>query len=48
MYIKELELKNFRNYKDLNIKFDENINFIIGNNAQRKTNLIESIFICSI
>lgn len=48
MYIKELELKNFRNYEDLNIKFDENINFIIGNNAQGKTNLIESIFICSI
>lgn len=47
MYIKELELKNFRNYEDLNIEFDENINFIIGNNAQGKTNLIESIFMCS-
>ena len=44
MYIKEIEFKNFRNYDSLNLNFDENINFIIGNNAQGKTNLIEGIF----
>ncbi len=48
MYIKEVELKNFRNYEELNLKFNRNTNFIIGNNAQGKTNLLESIFICSI
>ena len=47
MYIREVELKNFRNYEYLNLKFNENVNFIIGNNAQGKTNLLESIFICS-
>ena len=47
MYIREVELKNFRNYEHLNLKFNENVNFIIGNNAQGKTNLLESIFICS-
>lgn len=48
MYIREIELKNFRNYEDLHLKFDEKLNFIIGNNAQGKTNLIESIFMSSI
>ena len=43
MYIREVELKNFRNYEHLNLKFNENVNFIIGNNAQGKTNLLESI-----
>lgn len=47
MYIKEIEFKNFRNYDSLNLNFDENINFIIGNNAQGKTNLIEGIFMSS-
>lgn len=47
MYIKNIELKNFRNYEYLFLSFDEKINFIIGNNAQGKTNLIESIFISS-
>lgn len=45
MYIKSLELKNFRNYKDLDIEFDRKLNLIIGQNAQGKTNLLESIFI---
>ena len=48
MYIKKIELKNFRNYENLDVDFDKNINFIIGNNAQGKTNLLESIFMSSI
>ena len=48
MYIKEIELKNFRNYDELNLEFNENINFIIGNNAQGKTNLLEGVFMSSI
>ena len=43
MYIKELKLKNFRNYKDLAIDFDRRVNLITGKNAQGKTNLIESL-----
>ena len=47
MIIRKLELKNFRNYLDLNISFDEGINLILGNNAQGKTNLIEALYITS-
>lgn len=47
MYIKELTLENFRNYEKQKIEFNENINVIYGNNAQGKTNIIESIFLCS-
>ena len=43
MYIKELKLKNFRNYRDLTIGFDRRVNLITGQNAQGKTNLIESL-----
>ena len=45
MYFKNIELKNFRNYKDLKIEFDKNLNIILGHNAQGKTNLLESIYI---
>ncbi|SFB23779.1 DNA replication and repair protein RecF [Acetitomaculum ruminis DSM 5522] len=45
MYIKSLELENFRNYSGLNIEFDKNTNVIYGNNAQGKTNIIEAIYI---
>lgn len=48
MRIKSLELTNFRNYKTQKINLSENLNVIIGNNAQGKTNLLEAIFICAI
>ena len=47
MVIKEIELKNFRNYKDVKIEFHEKINIIKGKNAQGKTNLLEGIYISS-
>ena len=47
MFIKELKLKNFRNYKDLTIDSDERVNLITGQNAQGKTNLIESLYLSS-
>ncbi len=47
MWIKNIKLKNFRNYKNLNIELGENINIFYGENAQGKTNIIESIFLCS-
>ncbi|NMM62028.1 DNA replication/repair protein RecF [Clostridium sp. P21] len=48
MYIKYLQLINFRNYNELNIELNRNINVFIGNNAQGKTNILESIYYCSI
>ena len=47
MYIKKLKLKNYRNYNEIEINFDKNINIIYGNNAEGKTNLLESIYMCS-
>lgn len=48
MYIKSLVLNNFRNYEKLNIELNKGINIFNGNNAQGKTNVIESIYYCSI
>ena len=47
MWIKEIELKNFRNYKEEKISLKNNVNILYGENAQGKTNIIESIFLCS-
>ena len=47
MYIKMLKLKNYRNYEEIEVNFDPNINIIYGNNAEGKTNLLESIYLCS-
>ncbi len=43
MKIRQIELKNFRNYENLSIEFSESLNFIIGENAAGKTNLLEAI-----
>ena len=48
MIIDEINLENFRNYKQQNIKLEKGINVFYGDNAQGKTNLLEAIFICSI
>ena len=48
MWIKKLKLNNFRNYQNQEIEFDKNINIIYGENAQGKTNIIESIFLSSV
>ena len=45
MIIKSIELENFRNYEKLYMEFDEHTNILYGDNAQGKTNILESIFI---
>ena len=47
MYIKSLELDDYRNYDKVSIKFDKGINILYGNNAQGKTNILEAIYLCS-
>ena len=47
MYIKSLELDDYRNYEKVSIKFDKGINILYGNNAQGKTNILEAIYLCS-
>ena len=48
MYITKIKLKNFRNYEEQEIELEKNINVFYGDNAQGKTNIIESIFLCSL
>lgn len=45
MYFKQIRLENFRNYGNQTIEFHEKLNLILGQNAQGKTNLLESLFI---
>ena len=47
MWVKNVKLRNFRNYKEAEINLGKNINIFYGENAQGKTNIIESIFLCS-
>lgn len=44
MFIKEIELENFRNYENQKIIFNKNVNIIYGNNGEGKTNILEAIF----
>lgn len=44
MYIKNIMLVNYRNYENLQIKLNENVNVFIGDNAQGKTNILESVY----
>lgn len=46
MIIKSIKLKNFRNYKELDMEFDNNTNILYGDNAQGKTNVLEAIYLC--
>ncbi len=47
MYIKSLSLKNFRNYQEQHLTFDETTNVFCGSNAQGKTNLLEALYLFS-
>lgn len=45
MYITNLSLRNYRNYEQLDLKFNPQVNIILGENAQGKTNLVESLYV---
>ena len=45
MMIRSIELKNFRNYEDLKIELTEGTNILYGDNAQGKTNVLESAYV---
>ena len=44
MWLKNLSIKQFRNYQDTEIEFNPKLNVFVGRNAQGKTNLLESIY----
>ena len=47
MIVESVELKDYRNYEFLDMNFNEHVNIIYGDNAQGKTNILESIYMCS-
>ena len=48
MFLKSLKLDNFRNISKASFNFNKKINIFIGNNAQGKTNILESIYFLAI
>ena len=44
MIVERLKIEGFRNYESSEALFSDNINVIIGGNAQGKTNLIEAVY----
>ncbi len=47
MYLKHLNIRNFRSYGSAQLRFDRGVNYIIGGNAQGKTNLVEAVYYLS-
>lgn len=47
MFIKNLTLKNFRNYSIQEFKFINGVNILYGDNGQGKTNVLEALFLAS-
>ena len=43
MILNNIELRDFRNYRQQKLEFDPGVNLIVGDNAQGKTNLLEAI-----
>ena len=46
MYLKEMNIKNFRSIKDLSLNFSPGINILIGENNAGKTTIIDALRIC--
>lgn len=48
MILRKINLFNFRNYSKLSLTFSPHLNIIVGDNAQGKTNILESIYILAL
>ncbi len=44
MFVKKISLKDYRNYRKLDVEFSEKVNVIVGDNGVGKTNLVEAIY----
>ena len=43
MIVESVNLENYRNYESLSMEFISGINILYGDNAQGKTNVLESL-----
>lgn len=46
MFIKSIDLVDYRNYEHIHIDLDKGVNIFYGDNANGKTNILESIYLC--
>ena len=44
MILASIKLRNFRIHENVELKFAENLNYIVGGNGQGKTTILESIY----
>ena len=47
MYISRLCLKDYRNIATASLELSDGVNIFFGNNGNGKTNLLESVYMCS-
>lgn len=47
MFLKQLNLTNFRNYSTLELNFDQRPTILVGNNAVGKSNFLEAVYLLS-
>jgi DNA replication and repair protein RecF len=45
MFLAEMGLQHFRNYDSLRVEFSPEVNILVGQNAQGKTNILEAVFL---
>lgn len=48
MFVKTLQLEQYRNIEQLSLSTDASVNILIGPNAQGKTNILESLFVLAL
>ena len=48
MILKNISIRSFRNYSNLELQLNDKINIIYGNNGQGKTNILESIYVLAL
>ena len=45
MYIRSLELKNYRSYAECELRPCEGVTVLLGDNGQGKTNILEAVYL---